>query len=222
LFEKPVPAPIAYAFARWLIRDWQDLGLVTEPEAFPKQQRLGNKTPFGSWARLVGRHHSMDFWTRAWTGRKWASGEEAIRVIVNTGGCDPGLIPGEVVLTPEPDDAVVDSAGSMTAETRTKTTRARTRQVRTQTETKPVEQVLQRLKRVTPCGNGWSARCPSHCDHSNSLSVAEGDDGRVLIFCFAGCAIDDIVEDLGLAMEDLFNRRRRRRPLRYSRKEAGK
>ena len=34
----------------------------------------------------------------------------------------------------------------------------------------------------------WQGRCPAHADRSPSLSVAEGQDGRVLVHCFAGCA----------------------------------
>ena len=37
-------------------------------------------------------------------------------------------------------------------------------------------------------GAGYSARCPAHDDAKPSLSVSEGDDGRVLIHCQAGCA----------------------------------
>ena len=61
----------------------------------------------------------------------------------------------------------------------------------------------------------WSARCPAHNDHNNSLSVGEGDDGKVLLHCHAGCSVEEIVDELDLTMHDLFDRRRRRRPLRY-------
>lgn len=51
---------------------------------------------------------------------------------------------------------------------------------------------------------GWSARCPAHEDRSPSLSVSEGDDGRCLVKCFAGCAHDAVVRALGLVESDLF------------------
>ena len=38
-------------------------------------------------------------------------------------------------------------------------------------------------------GAGYSARCPAHDDSNPSLSITEGDDGRALINCQAGCAI---------------------------------
>jgi putative DNA primase/helicase len=52
-------------------------------------------------------------------------------------------------------------------------------------------------------GEGWSSRCPSHDDRSPSLSVAAGDDGRVLIRCHSGCSADAICAALGLRMKDL-------------------
>ena len=51
--------------------------------------------------------------------------------------------------------------------------------------------------------NGWTARCPSHDDATPSLSIGEGDDGRVLLRCHAGCATEQVVEALGLTMGDL-------------------
>jgi hypothetical protein len=36
------------------------------------------------------------------------------------------------------------------------------------------------------------------------LAVAEADDGRVLLRCFAGCEVHAIVGALGLQLEDLF------------------
>jgi putative DNA primase/helicase len=51
-------------------------------------------------------------------------------------------------------------------------------------------------------GNGWLVRCPvpSHGrgrgDHSPSLSVADGDDGRLLLLCFAGCEFIAILDEL--------------------------
>lgn len=36
-------------------------------------------------------------------------------------------------------------------------------------------------------GQGWLARCPAHDDRSPSLSLADSDNGRLLVKCFAGC-----------------------------------
>jgi hypothetical protein len=67
----------------------------------------------------------------------------------------------------------------------------------------PVELVLSKLPDAKPSGSGWSAPCPAHDDGSPSLSVCEGDDGRVLVYCHAGCSSEAIVEAMGLKMSDL-------------------
>lgn len=66
-----------------------------------------------------------------------------------------------------------------------------------------VELMLSRLPDATRNGQGWRARCPAHDDHRPSLSIAEGDDGRVLINCHAGCTPEAIVEAVGLSLADL-------------------
>ncbi|MDA1326294.1 MAG: DUF3987 domain-containing protein [Proteobacteria bacterium] len=52
-------------------------------------------------------------------------------------------------------------------------------------------------------GNGWSARCPAHKDRRPSLSISEGDDGRALVKCHAGCKPDAICAAVGLRVVDL-------------------
>jgi hypothetical protein len=63
---------------------------------------------------------------------------------------------------------------------------------------------LSRLERVRRSGSGWVARCPAHEDRSPSLSVREGGEGRVLVYCHAGCPTEDVVAAIGLTMRDLF------------------
>lgn len=71
--------------------------------------------------------------------------------------------------------------------------------------TQPIDIILSRLKRVKQTANGgYTALCPAHEDKQESLSIAEADDGRVLLKCFAGCDIRDIVGAMGLEMRDLF------------------
>ncbi len=57
---------------------------------------------------------------------------------------------------------------------------------------------------MKPSGAGWVARCPAHGDREASLSIGQGDDGKILVNCFAGCDPERIVEALGLTMADLF------------------
>ncbi len=82
---------------------------------------------------------------------------------------------------------------------------------------RPVRLLLERLERVETRNGSYLALCPAHADREPSLSVSEGEDGRALIKCFAGCASEKITSSLGLEMSDLFDHRnggpaRRRRP----------
>lgn len=72
---------------------------------------------------------------------------------------------------------------------------------------KPVELLLSRLTKLKRVGGGWAARCPAHDDKKPSLSVSEGDDGRALVHCHAGCTVDAIAKALGLALRDLMPER---------------
>lgn len=49
------------------------------------------------------------------------------------------------------------------------------------------------LKGVKKSGAGWTARCPAHDDKNNSLSVSDGDDGKLLLHCHAGCSFESIL-----------------------------
>lgn len=67
------------------------------------------------------------------------------------------------------------------------------------------EAILSRLAKVKPTGrNRWQACCPAHEDGTPSMVISEADDGRVLIHCFAGCDIAEIVSAVGLELSDLF------------------
>lgn len=67
-----------------------------------------------------------------------------------------------------------------------------------------VHEILSRLQGVKGGHGQWTARCPAHDDRQNSLSVGEGEDGRVLLRCHAGCTVDDVTAALGLNAKDLF------------------
>ena len=70
--------------------------------------------------------------------------------------------------------------------------------------TNPIDKALARLHGVVHAGKSYKALCPAHGDRSPSLSVKEGDDGRVLLHCFAGCGVGDIVAAMDLRLSDLF------------------
>ncbi len=69
----------------------------------------------------------------------------------------------------------------------------------------PIDSVLSRLGDAKRSGKGWKARCPAHEDRHSSLSVTEGNDGRVLLHCFAGCVYESIVNALGVTPQELGN-----------------
>jgi hypothetical protein len=65
--------------------------------------------------------------------------------------------------------------------------------------------LIDRLERVKSTGPGrWLALCPAHQDKNPSLSIRETEDGTVLVKCFAGCGVADVVAAVGLELRDLF------------------
>jgi 5S rRNA maturation endonuclease (ribonuclease M5) len=57
--------------------------------------------------------------------------------------------------------------------------------------------LLAKLKNVRTTKAGWTARCPAHEDHQNSLSVAKPN-GKWLLHCHAGCNIENICGEMGI------------------------
>lgn len=60
------------------------------------------------------------------------------------------------------------------------------------------------------CGRGFSISCP-HPDHgrgrgdrNRSVTISEGEDGRILIRCHGGCRPEDVLAALGASWSDLF------------------
>lgn len=69
--------------------------------------------------------------------------------------------------------------------------------------------LLSRLERVQRTGTGWRADCPNGHKTHGTLSVAQGDDGRVLLHCFAGCSSADVLGAAGLTLADVMPERLR-------------
>lgn len=68
-----------------------------------------------------------------------------------------------------------------------------------------VDALISALDGVRKTGpNRWLAKCPAHGDKRASLVVTEKDDGRVLMHCFAGCSVVEVLGACGLEMADLF------------------
>ena len=71
-----------------------------------------------------------------------------------------------------------------------------------------VHELLDRLHKVRRTGGGWTALCAAHYDREPSLSINEGDDGRILLYCHAGCPTESVLTTLDMTFRDLFPRRR--------------
>ena len=70
------------------------------------------------------------------------------------------------------------------------------------------EALIDRLDAVKKTGPGkYLSRCPAHDDRSPSLAIKEGDDGRVLLHCFAGCETEDVLSAIGLEFRDIMPER---------------
>jgi len=79
-------------------------------------------------------------------------------------------------------------------------------QLQRNSTTPPAELLLPRLDRVKQTGpDSWLACCPAHDDRSPSLSVKQAED-RLLLHCFAGCEVGDVLAAVGLSLADLFDR----------------
>lgn len=95
-FNEPIPSNRAFSFARWLVKDFASFELSSAPETFPKQPRLSEQVPYGSWLRLPGRHHTRDHWPRIWDGT-WRSGGEVVERLLSFAGDNPNRLPKEAL-----------------------------------------------------------------------------------------------------------------------------
>ena len=66
------------------------------------------------------------------------------------------------------------------------------------------DQLLSSLDKLRQTGTGgWIACCPAHDDSDPSLAIHEVDD-RLLIHCFSGCSVYEIISAVGMELSDLF------------------
>lgn len=66
--------------------------------------------------------------------------------------------------------------------------------------------ILSRFKINKRSGNTAQCICPNHPDKHASLSVTyKPGEGKTLIYCHAGCERDDVLEQVGLNVTDLFD-----------------
>lgn len=64
------------------------------------------------------------------------------------------------------------------------------------TRTRDAESVAKALGGAAKSGAGWIARCPAHDDTTPSLSLTDGDNGKLLVKCHAGCSQGDVISAL--------------------------
>jgi hypothetical protein len=68
--------------------------------------------------------------------------------------------------------------------------------------------LLSMLEKVKRTGQeSYIACCPAHADKNPSMTITEKDDGRVLLHCFAGCSVEEILGSVGMTFDDLFPER---------------
>ena len=65
------------------------------------------------------------------------------------------------------------------------------------------DEFLHMLDGVRKYGQRWRANCP--CGHTSkgALSIAQTDDGAIMLHCFAGCTVREITSALGIQVRDL-------------------
>lgn len=66
-----------------------------------------------------------------------------------------------------------------------------------------LDRLLSLLDSVRPSGSGYMARCPAHEDRNPSLKIDVGQNGGIVLKCFAECENDAILDALGLQWADL-------------------
>ncbi|MDQ3132855.1 MAG: AAA family ATPase [Acidobacteriota bacterium] len=59
--------------------------------------------------------------------------------------------------------------------------------------------ILPLLNGVKQSSSGYTSRCPAHDDRKNSLSLAEAENGKLLVNCFVGCSFQSVIAALNIA-----------------------
>jgi hypothetical protein len=67
-----------------------------------------------------------------------------------------------------------------------------------------LDRLLNALTKVKGRKGAWTASCPAHEDKSPSLAIRQTEDGRILLHCFGGCSVHNVLGAVGMEMSDLF------------------
>ena len=83
-----------------------------------------------------------------------------------------------------------------------------------------VEQFVSRLENVKRRGKDkFLCSCPAHDDSDPSLAVTSTPQGKILLKCFAGCSAGEVVQAMGLKLEDLFPEEHSENPMAFAYRE---
>lgn len=66
-----------------------------------------------------------------------------------------------------------------------------------------LDEFVSRLENAKRSGSGWVAKCPAHDDNRASLGVSQGDNGKILVKCYANCEFSAILAAMNLTAKDL-------------------
>ena len=73
---------------------------------------------------------------------------------------------------------------------------------------RPVDRVLERLPDAKPSGRDrWRTWCRACGGNTSALSIGLGADDTVLLKCWKGCSVEEVLGAIGLEMHDLFPER---------------
>jgi len=75
---------------------------------------------------------------------------------------------------------------------------------------RPIDLILSKLPDAKKRGKSWEAKCPAHQDRTASLSITQGNNGDVLLYCHAKCETKSVMAAMGLGMKDLFSQQKKR------------
>ncbi len=71
-----------------------------------------------------------------------------------------------------------------------------------------IDVLLSHFDGVKEAGRGkYVARCSAHDDRKPSLAISEGDNGRLLLHCWAGCETETVLSAVGLTFSDVMPER---------------
>ncbi|EQD69671.1 DNA primase [mine drainage metagenome] len=66
-----------------------------------------------------------------------------------------------------------------------------------------IDALLARLERVKQTASGWRADCANGHKTHGTLSITQANSGAILLHCFSGCTVADVLGGLGLTMADI-------------------